>query len=292
VASRKWIGPAVGAGVAGVAGLGGLAWWSLWYEPRNVVLRRRSLSLSQRSWPSSLDGLTVAVLSDLHTGAPHVDLARLGRLVRRVNRARPDLVVLLGDYADPAVKFAERVSPSEVAERLGRLHSPLGSFAVLGNHDWVEHGAAMPIALRAAGITVLENDAVRAGRGLWIAGVADATTRRPRVGETVAAVPSREPVLLLSHDPDVFPEVPDRVAVTLAGHTHGAQVDIPVLRDRVTPSQHGAEYTGHVVEDGRQMWVSPGIGTSRWAIRFRARPEVTLLTLTSAATNNTGDGES
>lgn len=269
----------------GIAGLGigvaGLAWWALWFEPRNVVLRRRHMEVGR--WPSSLDGFTIAVMSDLHTGAPHVDLKRLGRLVRRVNRARPDLVALLGDYADPAVKLGERFEPPEVAERLGRLHSPLGSFAVLGNHDWVEHGAAMPAALRAVGITVLENAAVPAGRGLWIAGVADATTRRPRVEETVAAVPVGEPVILLSHDPDVFPEVPTRVAVTLAGHTHGGQVDIPVLRDRVTPSRHGAAYTGLVEEGGRKMWVSPGIGTSRWAIRFRARPEVTLLTLTGTS---------
>ncbi len=83
------------------------------------------------------------------------------RLVQRVNRARPDLVTLLGDYADPAVYFGERIEPHEVAAVLGKLHAPLGTFAVLGNHDWVEHGAEMPRALRAAGIDVLENDAVQ-----------------------------------------------------------------------------------------------------------------------------------
>ena len=82
---------------------------------------------------------------------------------------------------------------------------------------------------------------------------------------------------------DVFPTVPDRVAVTLAGHTHGSQVDVPLVRDRLTPSRRGADYTGHVVEGGRQMFVSPGIGTTRVAIRFRARPEVTLLELNAAA---------
>ncbi len=141
-------------------------------------------------------------------------------------------------------------------------------------------------ALRDHGITVLENDAVRidgAGAPLWVAGVADAMTRDPRLGSTLDRVPADEPVLLLSHDPDVFPHVPERVSLTLSGHTHGAQVDIPVVRDRVTPSRHGAHYTdGHQVEAGRHLFVSAGVGTSRLPVRFRARPEVALLALEAA----------
>ena len=230
-------------------------------------------------------------MADLHTGAPHVDLDKLAQIVERLNRAHPDLVALLGDYADPAVALGHRVEPDQVAARLADLRAPLGRFAVLGNHDWHEHGAAMPRALRDHGITVLENDAVRkngdgplswtaGGAPFWVAGVADAMTRDPRLDTTLAGVPDDEPVLLLSHDPDVFPHVPDRVSLTLAGHTHGAQVDIPVVRDKVTPSQHGARYTdGHRVEGGRHLFVSAGVGTSRLPIRLGARPEVVLLRL-------------
>ena len=193
------------------------------------------------------------------------------------------MVALLGDYADPTVAFGHRVEPGEVAEALAKLEAPLGCFAVLGNHDWVNHGAQMPRALRDHGFSVLENDAVRVDSGaapFWVAGVADAMTRAPRIDVALARVPPDEPVILLSHDPDVFPHVPDRVSLTLAGHTHGAQVDIPVVRDKVTPSQHGAHYTdGHEVEGGRHLFVSTGVGTSRLPIRFRARPEVALLTL-------------
>ena len=269
----------VAAGAAVVAALA-LTWWSLWYEPRNVRLRR--LTIRPPGWPAELDGLTIAVVSDLHTGAPHVDVGRVERLVARLNRQVPDLVALLGDYADPAVALGHRVEPEEVARALGGLRARLGRFAVLGNHDWHEHGGAMPRALRGHGITVLENEAVRADAEapLWIAGVADAMSRTPRLDDTLAVVADSEAVLLLSHDPDVFPHVPPRVALTLSGHTHGAQVDVPVIRDKVTPSQHGAHYTkGHQVEDGHHLFVSPGVGTSRLPIRFRAPPEVTLLRL-------------
>ena len=271
------------AAVAGAAGAtaAALAWWALWHEPRSIRLRR--VAIEPPRWQRALDGLTVAVVSDLHTGAPHVDAERLRRLVARLNRARPDMVALLGDYADPAVAFGERVEPDEVAAALGGLRAPLGRFAVLGNHDWAEHGGAMPRALREHGVTVLENEAVRvvgARAPLWVAGVADATTRTPRLDDALAAVTPGESVLLLSHDPDVFPHVPDRVALTLAGHTHGAQVDLPLVRDRATPSRYGAHYTqGHQVEGGRHLFVSPGVGTSRFPIRIGARPEVTLLQL-------------
>jgi predicted MPP superfamily phosphohydrolase len=258
-----------------------LAWWALWHEPRSV--RVRTLAIAPPRWPRALDGLTIAVVSDLHTGAPHVDAERVRTLVARLNRRRPDLVALLGDYTDPEVSLGTRVDPDEVAAALGGLRAPLGRFAVLGNHDWHHHGGAMPRALRAHGITVLENDATQANaaaKPLWIAGLADATTRTPRLDDTLAVVPADEPVLLLSHHPDVFPHVPGRVSLTLAGHTHGVQVDLPVLRERLTPSRHGARYAkGHVVEDGRHLFVSPGVGTSRFPIRFRARPEVTLLRL-------------
>jgi predicted MPP superfamily phosphohydrolase len=268
---------ATAIGAAAVAAVLGLGWWAFWHEPRSVRFRR--LTIRPPRWPRELDGLTIAVVSDLHTGAPHIDTGRIMYIVGRLNVLAPDLVALLGDYADPEVALGHRVEPDEVANVLAGLRAPLGRFAVLGNHDWHHHGGAMPRALRAAGITVLENDAVQVD-GLWIAGLADALARTPRLDETLAVVPADQPVLLLSHNPDVFPDVPERVALTLAGHTHGAQVDLPVVRDKVTPSAHGARYTnGHQVEDGRHLFVSPGIGTSRLAIRFRARPEITLLRL-------------
>jgi predicted MPP superfamily phosphohydrolase len=271
-----------GAGAAGA--VAGLAWWALWHEPRSTALRREALALPH--WPRALDGLAVAVIADLHTGSPHVGLARLERIVDRIDDERPDLVVLLGDYADRDVALGDLVEPEQVAARLARLDAPLGRFAVLGNHDWHEYGGRMARALRDEGITVLENHAVRltgAAAPFWVAGVADASTRDPRLDPTLAPVPDGEPVLLLSHDPDVFPAVPERVALTLSGHTHGAQVDLPIVRDRFTPSQHGARYTdGHHVEDGRHLYVSNGVGTSRLPIRFRARPEVALLRLEAA----------
>ena len=154
------------------------------------------------------------------------------------------------------------MAPEPVAQSLAALSAPLGVFAVLGNHDWWVHGRAMGAALAATGIRVLENRAVRTGP-LWVAGLADLREREPSIGHTFESIPEGEPVLALSHDPDLFPFIPDRVALTLSGHTHGNQVNVPLLRNFVTPSHFGTRYGGgHVIEEGRHLFVSRGVGTS------------------------------
>jgi predicted MPP superfamily phosphohydrolase len=264
---------AVGAGAAAAL------YWIAWHEPRRLVVRERELRLP--NWPSALDGLRVGALSDLHAGLGHTNPARVREAVELLNAQRPDLICLLGDYLDSTHFGKGKADPGEIAAELAGLRAPLGRVAVLGNHDWRAAGAAMGDALRDAGLTVLENDAVAAG-DVWVAGVADMRTRLPDIPKALEAVPDGSPVLLLAHDPDLFPHVPQRVALTLAGHTHGGQVDVPVLRLLVVPSGHGVRYLGgHVEEEGRQLFVSTGVGTAGLPIRFRRPPEVVILTLRS-----------
>ena len=259
------------AGAAAGAVYGGLV------EPRRVKVRRITLELPH--WPAQLDGLRVAVISDLHAGGPHVGSERIEQVVRRVNRERPDLVALLGDYVDPKVVFGGEVPPEEVADRLGDLRAPLGVFAVLGNHDWRTDGEGVRRSLREAGIEVLENDAVQVecrGQVLWIVGLADNREREPDTETPFALVPARAPLLVLTHDPDLLPRIPARASLTLAGHTHGGQVNIPVLKRHMTPSRYDA---GVIDEDGRRMYISRGVGEAGVPVRLGVPPEVAVLAL-------------
>src|SRR4051794_12506619 len=242
-----------------------------------IEIRHESLALPE--WPDELSGLRLLVIADLHAGSPQIDEQRIEAIVERVNREAVDLVALVGDYIDSNVALSEWVEPEKIAARLARIESRLCTYAVLGNHDWEHAGARMGRALRDAGITLLENRAVEVS-GFWIAGLGDLMKRTADLEGTLAQVPDGEPVLLFSHNPDVFPRVPPHVALTLSGHTHGAQVDLPVLRDKLTPSRFGAHYTGgHIEEGGRHLYVSDGIGTSRLPIRFRAKPDLPVLEL-------------
>jgi predicted MPP superfamily phosphohydrolase len=230
-----------------------------WVEPRRLVTTRCTLRLPR--WPPDLDGLRLGLLSDL-----------------------PDAILLLGDYIDAHPLWGGRLAPEKIAHALAALHAPLGTYAVLGNHDWKQAGDRMWRALHNEGIEVHENRVMKAG-DLYVAGLADLRRRRPDLPGALAGVPADAPVVLLSHDPDVFPYVPGRISLTLSGHTHGGQIAIPVLRRLAIPSRYGERYArGHVVEDGRHLYVTSGLGTSGLPLRLLSPPEVVVLELVAATT--------
>jgi len=252
-----------------------------WVEPRRLVVHRMRLELPR--WPAALAGVRVGVLTDLHAGVLHAGEDAIARWVARMNAEEPDLVLLGGDYTDAHPLYGRRLAPERIAERLAELEAPLGTVAVIGNHDWRAFGMRMWTALATAGIPVLENDALaldaRGGR-LHVAGIADVRHRRPDVHRALAGIPAEEPVIVLSHDPDVFPSVPARAALTISGHTHGGQIAIPYVRLPFMPSHHGERFArGHIVEHGRHLVVGTGLGTSGLPIRLFAPPELLVLEL-------------
>jgi uncharacterized protein len=275
-----------GLALAGTASLAGAALltWAVIVEPGQLVVRETRV-LSPR-WPAGRPPLRVAVLTDLHVGSFRNGLDRLDEVVARTNAKKPDLVVVLGDLVIHDVLLGRFVDPETTAARLGGLRAPYGVVGVLGNHDWWLDGERVRAGLERAGIRVLENDAIPIAEGprrFWVAGLGDLWTRPVSIVRALASVPADEPVLLLTHGPDVFPDVPPRVALTLAGHTHGGQVALPVVGRLVVPSRYGQRYAqGLVIEDGRALFVSPGIGTSLLPVRFRVPPEISMVTLTPA----------
>jgi uncharacterized protein len=253
-----------------------LGYRAAWHEPRALVTPEVPLALP--GWPSDLDGLRVALVADFHVGAGHMTPARLAWIVDQVLALDADVNLLLGDYLDSTRLGDGRARVRDVARELARVPR---AAAVLGNHDWRAAGPAIGWALRDAGVPVLENDAVRIRDGLWVAGIADTRHRFPDLDAALMKPPQDAAVLLATHDPDVFPDVPARVALTVAGHLHGGQVNVPILRRAVLPTAYGDRYlAGHVVEEGRHLYVSAGLGTAGLPLRLRRLPEVPVLRLT------------
>lgn len=276
---RAW----AAAGLAAAAGAA-LAVRAAWVEPRRLRVVERTLELPH--WPPALDGLRVAAIGDLHVGALHMDRARLERVVARCNRAQPDLVALVGDFVTHDPLIGPGSGPRDATAPFAALRAPLGAYAVLGNHDWAEDPGGVARGLREAGVRLLHNESLRLearGAGLWVAGVADDFRGHADVEEALAGVRDSDPVLVVTHSPDVFPRIPPRVSLTIAGHTHGGQVDLPVLRRWAIASRFGDRYSrGHVQEGGRHLFVTPGIGTTRLPVRLRATPEISVLALVGA----------
>ncbi|ODT44428.1 MAG: phosphohydrolase [Nitrospira sp. SCN 59-13] len=278
---RRWNARSVGYLFAGL--LVALAGWGFWWEPASLSTREYDLVLP--GWPAAAGDLRIAVLADLHTGSPHNDLEKLQEVVDATNRAHPDLVLLAGDFVAHGVVGGQVVEPEASARVLRALHAPVGVYAVLGNHDWWFDGPRVRHALEGEGIPVLEDRAIPLvfnRMPFWLAGVSDFWEAAHDVRRALTGVDETHPVIIVTHNPDVFPDIPARVTLTIAGHTHGGQVAVPGLGRPVVPSQFGERYAiGHIVEGGRHLFVSTGIGTSILPVRFRVPPEISMITLRS-----------
>jgi len=255
--------------------------WAFIVEPASLTTSRQALALP--GWPKELAGLKVAVLADLHVGSPFNGIDNLERIVRMTNELAPDLVLIPGDLVIDGVLGGRWVSPEDSAAVLSRLSAPLGVWASLGNHDWWLDAPRVQTALEKRGIRALENDAVYLARGgahFWLIGISDFREGPLDLPRARSKVTGAGPVLAFTHNPDVFPVIPWGFSLLVAGHTHGGQVRIPLFGTPIVPSKYGQRYAaGHVVENGRHLFVSPGIGTSILPVRFRVPPEITLLEL-------------
>jgi hypothetical protein len=288
-----------GGSLLATLALGGYAFG---VEPQ-LLTRVQRYALKPPGWPDDLR-LRIVALADIHACRPWMPPERIAKLVARANTLEPDVIVLLGDYVSGTWLATDWVDAAEWAPVLGRLKAPLGVQAVLGNYDWWEDltaqkaGQGPTIAHRAlekAGISVLHNDAVRLekdGQAFWIAGLGDQLALRPgkRWGRkgfhgvddldaTLDKITDGAPAILLAHEPDIFPKVRHRISLTLSGHTHGGQVRL-FGHAPVVPSRFGNRYAyGHIVEDGRHLIVSGGLGCSILPVRFGMPPEILQIDL-------------
>jgi hypothetical protein len=256
-----------------------------------LSLRVTRYGLNPPGWPAGRR-LSLTVIADLHAGGPNMGLERVRQVVDLANAQNSDLMVLLGDFV-ATHRFVTEVVPNAAwSAELARLRAPLGVYTILGNHDWWHGLPGVRGALAAAGIPVLENDAVklgRAGETFWLAGIGDQLAYPLGRGRfrgvddlpgTLARLTDDDPAILLVHEPDIFPQVPDRFALTLAGHTHGGQVRLPFLWPYWVPSRYGTRFAyGHIVERDRHMIVSGGLGTSSVPMRLGVPPEVLRIDL-------------
>ena len=247
--------------------------WALVIEPSRLILRDETVEID--GWAGA--SLNVALVADLHVGAPHFGIDKMREVAALVAAQKPDLVLMLGDYDINAVVGGTHVDPQEWTPLFGAIPAPLGVFAVLGNHDWWNDASRMQGALEAGGVTVLENGAVplRAGPDVfWLVGVGDTFTDHDRVAKAFTGVPADAPVLAMSHGPDVTDKLGDRADLVVAGHTHGGQIYLPF----VTPRLLNLRWRRGLYDvEGVPLYVTSGVGTSILPLRFGVPPEVVLL---------------
>jgi uncharacterized protein len=281
------------------ASLTSLSAYAIGIEPmfRLSVVQHR---ITPPCWPKDLK-LRLVILSDIHACDPWMSTSRIRSIVSQANALEGDIILLLGDYV-PGGRIIRLGEPDAWAPVLGQLAAPLGVHAIMGNHDWWEDREAMRAgagptaahrALAAAGIPVLSNDAIRLnhhGRPFWLAGLGDQLAFAPvqrRIGRrgdddlagTLRKLTDDAPAILMAHEPDIFPRVPARFALTLSGHTHGGQVNLFGWRP-ASASPLSARYArGHFRDRDRDLLVTSGLGCSIAPIRIGVPPEIMVVEL-------------
>ncbi len=256
-----------------------------WVEPRRLVVVHRKVALPGLKVP-----VRALLVGDLQPAWPWWDGARLGEAMDRGAALNPDIVFFVGDYAYEHGTLSRLglfqpffVPPADTVAAMARIQAPMGVFAVMGNHDWWWDG---PEVLRLVGkthIRMLLDEAVwveRGDQGLWVVGLEDiATPRRSRPDLVLARTDPRGPRVVLTHSPDAFPDLPSSAELTLAGHTHGGQVWLPLLGRPVVPIRHKEFAYGQFVRGSKHLIVTAGVGLSILPVRFLTPPELVLLEL-------------
>ena len=215
-----------------------------------------------------LKGLRIAFASDFHIKP--WEKWRLGRVVRKINAQNPDVILLGGDYVN-GHKKGNTLDIKVIANVLGNLKSRYGTVAVMGNHDGWQGKKEIIDAFEAVGISVLENENKDFG-DFTVAGIEDLQTGMPDIKKALSGI--KNPVIFISHTPDIIAEVPNIVSLTLSGHTNGGQV--VAGKPLVVPSKYGTKYAYGYFESER-LFVSRGLGTSILPLRFNCFPEIVVI---------------
>lgn len=275
--------------------------YAYFIEPSRLVINHSTIKI--KAWDPAFDGLKIVMIGDIHGGSNNVTTERLREIVARTNEQNADIIVLLGDYVtqvDEDKPLSQRglVMPiATIADNLAGLKAKHGVFAVLGNHDGWYGDTSIATELTRVGYKVLQNEVAvieKDGKRLKILGLIDHLKLSPRWSQTsanlrpIAEADGEGNLIVLEHSPDIAQVITGDLSISkdlrliLAAHTHGGQVWFPILGTPVVPSSFGQKYSyGHVKENGVDMFVTSGIGTSVLPIRFMMPPEIAVLTIKS-----------
>lgn len=265
--------------IIALLGLAGMivAWRARFVAPFRIQLTHVIMPLPRRH--AHLHGLTIAFVSDTHIG-PHFRTGDLRPTITALRNARPDILLLGGDYVSESPRF---IDPSVDALRDMAITAKLGTWAIYGNHDVANTRERIEEAMSRAAIPMLANESVEicTDKGpIWVAGIDDAILGNPDLNAAFRGIPGDGAVIALWHEPDRAEQlVPFDPIFMVAGHSHGGQVRLPGIGPLAAPKLGKRYVRGRYDIDGMPLYVSSGVGMYRPPIRLACPPEVVLITL-------------
>lgn len=264
----------------GMIGLSGLSYYySRYVEP--YWLNVQTYTVNNSKIPHSFHRLSILQFSDTHLGF-HYDLKQFEKLVQLINNHKPDLILFTGDLVDEPQTYH---FTNELPQLLNQIRAPLGKFWVFGNHDHGGYGTEkIKSVMENGGFHLLQNnqvDITYKNETISVAGMDDVMLGKPDIEKTMQHVKHSTFSILMVHEPDgadryqyYYPDI------QLSGHSHGGQVQLPIYGYLITPPMAEKYVEGYYqLEEGMELFVSRGVGTTRMPYRFLCRPEVSIFHL-------------
>jgi predicted MPP superfamily phosphohydrolase len=263
--------------------LASVAAYSYYVEPRRLVINEQSLKIP--NWSPKLNNFKIVAISDVHGGSNYVTEEKLLRLVELANAQNPDLIVLLGDYVSQiGGRSSELKMPFEtIAKNLKGFQAKYGVYAVIGNHDWWYNEKNVRSEFEQIGVTVLENavEPIQVGdETIYVWGIEDYWKNRRVPTDVFEQIPNKQNIIVITHNPDSLLKAPGEISLMISGHTHGGQVKFPFYGALALVNDPRL-MEGFVSLDGKNIFVTTGVGMSGPQVRFNVTPEIAVLSLLS-----------
>lgn len=256
----------------------------LWILTEAQVYRIRRVNIKNNKIPKSFNHFKIAFISDIHYGR-FFRKKRLIQIVNKLNKIKPDIIIIGGDYLDISVKSKKDVSEylDSEFEILRKLKARLGIFTVLGNHDYFNRRKSLLNKFKSSSFEVLQNTKKFINNGedcIELIGLDDLVKGNPDVNMLKEL--SNNFTIAISHNPDFFSDYKNQINydLGLSGHTHGGQITFLGLYAPYTSSKYGQKYLNNIVhEKNRAIVLTKGIGNGILPIRFFAIPEIVEINL-------------
>ncbi|MGI9165448.1 MAG: metallophosphoesterase [Pyrinomonadaceae bacterium] len=248
-------------------------------EPYNYAVPETNIFIP--NLPGRFEGFRITQITDVHHSRI-LGIGQVQRVVEVAQQTKPDLIALTGDYTTSYRRYIE-----PCAEALGALNAPEGVWAVLGNHDHYTDPELTTRALQNAHIPVLNNANTTIRRGpdvLQLSGIDDWSWAGTDWLRALRGLDQKRPTVLLSHQPIVLDLTESqKVSLILSGHTHGGQINLPLLGPPARFATKDLKYAHGLFRRGEtQLYVSSGTGVIGLPVRLGVRPEIAVLVLKSS----------